>query len=55
MPEGRVKRALTRPVPLVPDPNDKSWLPFITWLVAAALIWVPLIIITPASAAGLPR
>jgi hypothetical protein len=45
LPEGRVKRVLTRPVPLVPDPGDKSWVPFLAWLVAAALIWVPLIII----------
>ncbi|MGH9641230.1 MAG: hypothetical protein ACRD3Q_02265 [Terriglobales bacterium] len=45
LPEGRVKRILTRPVPIVPDPHDKSWLPFLAWLVASLLIWVPLVII----------
>jgi hypothetical protein len=46
IPEGRVKRVLEHPAPLVPrtEAERRDWWPFIAWLAAAAIIWVPLIL-----------
>ena len=46
IPEGRIKRILEHPAPLVPrtEAERRDWVPFLAWLAATAIIWVPLIL-----------
>lgn len=46
IPDGRVKRFLTIPVPIIPrtEAERRNWWPVVAWVAAALIIWVPLIL-----------
>ena len=45
LPAGRVKRFLTRPMPMVPrtEAERRDWWPVVAWFTAAAIVWGALI------------